>query len=397
MNRAVSLVVFLLSISCQFLPAQTLSEQAEISLLTASSGRDLYAAFGHSAIWVHDPMLGIDKVYNYGTFDFDPPAFYLKFARGKLNYRLDTESFRHFDRVYEYLQRSYTAQTYNLSQEQKQAIYEFLEKNYLPENRYYLYDFFFDNCSSRIRDMFAEVLGDSIIFAEPFRTTDSTFRDMTDLYLEKRPWADLGIDLGLGAVIDVATTPWDQMFLPDFLEYELAKARIIRNGEEEPFVISQRLMRDLPSVVSPTPWYLNPLLIFGLILLVATVLTWLNLHHLRSRYPWDGVLFTLAGLGGLIIALLWFATDHTATAMNWNLLWLLPTHLLAGPILFRKNRPSWLKYYFLISAGLCVIMFFGGIMAPLIQHFSHYAVPLILLLALRSGILFYKLNRSLSD
>lgn len=387
------LLLLILCACCFFeLPAQVLSERAEISLLTASSGRDLYATFGHSAIRVFDPMLGIDKVYNYGTFDFNPPGFYLEFARGKLNYKLGTESFQHFDRVYEYLERSYTSQTYNLSQAQKQAMYEFLERNNLPENRYYLYDFFFDNCSSRLRDLYEKVLGDSLILADPHRQTDSTFRDMTDIYLEGRPWADFWIDLGLGSVVDVKTTAWDQMFLPDFLEIEMAKATVIRNGETVPFVSDQRLVRDMPSVIVPTPWYMTPLFLLGLVLMLVTYLTWPNLQNSRERYPWDGILYSLSGLGGIVVALLWFATDHTATAWNWNLLWLTPTHLIAAFYLFRKQQPDWMRHYFFVCAALGVILLLGCYMFPFIQSFSVNYIPWFLLVLLRNLVLYYKMN-----
>lgn len=394
MSRVLLISVCLLSLCLQNSYTQTLSDRAEISLLTASPGRDLYAAFGHSAIWVNDPILGIDKVYNYGTFDFDPPAFYLKFARGNLNYRMAAESFRRFDRVYQYLERSYTSQTYNLTQAQKQAIYDYLEWNHLPENRYYLYDFFFDNCSSRLRDLFAEVLGDSLIMADPHRETDSTFRDMTDLYLTKRPWADFWIDLGLGSVVDRHTTPWDQMFLPDFLELELSKARVIQDGKEVPFVKSQKVLHDVPSVVEPTPWYLHPYFLMGIPFLIVAFFTWRNWSNIPERFRGDGILFTLSGLGGLVVALLWFATIHTATAWNWNLLWLTPTHLIAAVYLFRKQHPDWLKYYFLLSTVLSAIVLAFGIAIPMIQHMTGYALPWLLLVMLRSAVLYRKLSAS---
>lgn len=337
-------------------------------------------------------MLGIDKVYNYGTFDFNPPGFYLEFARGKLNYRIGTESYQNFDRVYEYLQRSFTSQTYNLSQAQKQAMYEFLETNNLPENRYYLYDFFFDNCSSRLRDLYEKVLGDSLILATPDRQTDSTFRDMTDIYLADRPWADFWIDLGLGSVVDVQTTPWDQMFLPDFLESEMAKAMIIRNGEKVPFVKEQELVRDAPSVIVPTPLYLHPIFLLGIFLALAALFSWPNLQKSRERYPLDGILYSLSGLGGIVIALLWFATDHTATAWNWNLFWLTPTHLIAAFYLFRKQRPDWLKHYFFICALLGVMLHLGCYMSSAIQAFSENYLPWFFLLLLRNLVLYYKMN-----
>ncbi|HLV53398.1 MAG TPA: DUF4105 domain-containing protein, partial [Cryomorphaceae bacterium] len=131
--------------------AQLLSDRAQVSLLTCGPGQDLYATFGHSALQIHDPVTGLDRVYNYGTFDFDTEGFYVKFTRGKLNYILSVTTFDQFIWEYEYTGRSVFRQVLDLSPAQKEDLFAFLEQNALPENREYKYDFFYDNCSTRIR------------------------------------------------------------------------------------------------------------------------------------------------------------------------------------------------------------------------------------------------------
>ena len=147
-------------------PIPILSENAQISLITGSPGNQLYANFGHSAVRVYDPQANIDWVYNYGTFDFNAPGFYTNFLKGKLNYYLSVYDFQHMIKTYQYYNQSLYEQVLNLNQEEKIKIFQFLNNNYLPENRYYLYDFFFDNCSSRIRDIFETELNNKLTFTD---------------------------------------------------------------------------------------------------------------------------------------------------------------------------------------------------------------------------------------
>ncbi|MBL7807773.1 MAG: DUF4105 domain-containing protein, partial [Saprospiraceae bacterium] len=136
--------------------AQTLSDSAQISLMTVAPGEFVYSTFGHSAIRVKDPGTRFDRCYNYGTFDFEQPNFLLKFCQGKLLYNLDIESYRSFE--YGNLQdrRTMQEQVLNINQEQKQRLFDLLQENYKEENRYYKYDFFYDNCATRIRDIVQE-------------------------------------------------------------------------------------------------------------------------------------------------------------------------------------------------------------------------------------------------
>jgi hypothetical protein len=367
---------------------EPLSPSAQISLMTCAPGEDLYSAFGHSAIRVYDPERGIDSIYNYGTFDFDPPGFYFDFAKGKLNYRLNRESYHMFDRIYRYFERSYQAQELNLTYEEKLATYEFLENNARPENAYYRYDFFYDNCATRIRDLMVEILGDSLRYHQPHQAGDSSLRDILDQYIEMRAWSDFGIDLALGAVIDDPTTPWIQMFHPDYLALEFGKAEVYRDGRWQPFVTQTYPIFTTGPAFSPTPWYLQPWVLFGVILLIVAYFSWRNRAAQPQRFTWDGILLLLAGIGGLILFLLTFATDHTATAANWNLLWLIPTDMVAAIWLFRKQRPAWLRWYVGISAGLIGILLLCWPILP--QALSIQGLPIMILLLLRKAVLWRK-------
>jgi len=152
-----------------------LTERAHISLITGEPGEELAAKFGHSAIRVYDPEIGLDLVYNYGTYDFNGPGFYQKFLMGKLNYSLSVYEFKRMAYGYKYYNQSLYEQVLNLNYDEKVAVYNIININYLPENRYYPYDFFFDNCSSRIRDVLENVLGDKLYFDDQHIKKHKTF------------------------------------------------------------------------------------------------------------------------------------------------------------------------------------------------------------------------------
>ena len=180
-----------------------LSPKAEVSVITCGPGTDeLYASFGHSAFRVLDLENKIDRVYNYGTFDFATPNFYGKFAQGKLLYQLRAYNFGNFLRGYHDENRWVKGQVLDLTSIQVQEVFDFLENNAKPENRSYNYDFFYDNCSTKLFDVLEQVLGDNIIFESDFDKENYTHRDLIELYMGHQPWADFGIDLALGADID---------------------------------------------------------------------------------------------------------------------------------------------------------------------------------------------------
>lgn len=384
MSRSYLLFLIFLGWMGNLEAAKPLSPRAEISVLTIAPGADLYSAFGHTGIWVHDPLAGVNTVYNYGTFDFDPEKltqFYLNFASGRLNYRLDVESFRRFEYVYHYLERGYTAQVLNLNSEQKQAAYDFLETNYLPENRYYLYEFFYDNCATRVRDLFQTVLGDSLEFQTPHQALNVTWRDLLWEYLRDRKWVGFGIDLLLGSSVDRKVTPWESMFLPDYLAVEIEEATLKTEKGKVPLVLEVREIYEGKPSIQAEPWYFRPWWIMGLLLLLVGGLTYGEWRQNRRWRGLDGALFILSGVAGLVIFLLWFTTIHTSTVNNWNLLWLLPTHLIAGALLLRKEPTIWLQYYLWVSAGLTALPILGWFFLP--QAFNPAFLPWMLMLLMR--------------
>ncbi len=323
------LILWLLTLASAEKPqAQTLSPEAEIHLLTANPGEELYSVFGHSALWVNDPLTGTNEVYNWGVFNFQDPNFYIKFLQGRLQYMLAVTTLEGFLPEYQREGRGVTSQRLNLEQAEIRRIYDFLQYNRRPENIYYLYDFFYDNCATRIRDI-AEVELTPDWGPDPYPETQRTFRQMVRPYVAHSPWVSFGIDLILGLPADRIATPWHYMFLPDemFIAFQSARhadGRLLVNKVEE--IIPHRIDHRIPKIFTPlqVAW---AIFILGL----------LSLTRPRFSAIFDKTLFTILGIIGLAITFMWFFSDHIATAKNLNLLWTLPFHLY---FIYRTKNPD---------------------------------------------------------
>ncbi|MEM9053192.1 MAG: DUF4105 domain-containing protein [Bacteroidota bacterium] len=355
---------------------QMVSESTTISLITCGPGNELYSTFGHSAIHISDRTSGLDKVYNYGTFDFDTPNFYVKFSRGQLDYFLNVTDFGRFVRSYQREGRWVYRQELNLTQAQKEELFAFLENNAKPENKFYKYDFFYDNCSTRIRDVLEQVLGESLVYPKMESDTTATFREMIELYLTKLPWSDLGIDLALGMPCDDEADYRQKMFLPDYLKSHFDEARIIEGGELIPLVKKEGLvLAEHPGLSAVEANSIN--WIFW-VLMGVCFLTGLFVSPQKMKW-FDVTFFLLTGILGIFIALLWFATEHSTTKWNLNLIWALPTWIW-GAILLIRNKPS--SKFFKIHAIITFTIMVFWVVIP--QSFHAAVIPIILALAARS-------------
>ncbi|NEN22174.1 DUF4105 domain-containing protein [Cryomorpha ignava] len=376
MAKRFFLVAFIQFICVIYAHSQQLTENTEISLITCGSGKDLYSTFGHSAVHISDRTTGLDRVYNYGTFDFDTPNFYVKFARGKLNYMLNVTSFERFIRTYQIEGRWVKRQLLNLTDSEKEELYAFLENNALPENRDYKYDFFYDNCSTRIRDVLENLLGDKLHYPENPTDSIQTFRNLIDLYLTDLKWSDFGIDLALGAPTDKVASWREKMFLPDYLMSHIGQAEVINNGQREPLVSQTNLVLAENEALTKTNSS-GILWIFWLLFAFSVVTSFfINPKFLRW---FDIVFFMTIGILGIFIGLLWFATDHTATKWNFNMLWALPTWIWGAILLIRKKPNS---RFFKVHAIIMFAILIFWIAIP--QDFHAAVVPVILALAARS-------------
>jgi hypothetical protein len=348
-----------------------LSPNAEISLITCDPGSELYSTFGHTAVRIKDELENIDYVFNYGIFDFNTPGFYLKFLRGKLNYRLGFTTFKRFAREYDYQERGLTEQVLNLKQDQKEEIYAFLLNNAKPENRDYKYDFFFDNCSTRPRDVFVE----SLEMSFPTAPSEITYRNILDEFLPGLPWSDFGIDIVIGAIADKKASYRTQCFIPDYLKMNL-------ENQNKKFVKSSEVILDFSKEREERfirPWF-TPLLVFGILFILELCIFFFLSEKLPRLYrAYDILWFILLGFASLNIIFLWFFTDHMATKQNWNLIWMNPFNFYLAYILVRDRETS---VAFLFSAVIVVFTLVGFIWFPQQLHIAF--IPILGISLLKS-------------
>ncbi len=356
-----------------------LSPQAEISLLTISPGKELYSTFGHSAIRIKDNQSGLDKNYNYGTFDFNAPNFYLKFLRGKLPYLISAHDFYLEMEYWAYREnRRVVEQKLNLSQNQKQRIFDFLEHNLLPENKEYAYKFFTDNCSTRLRDVFQSACGDSLIFDVGLHS-DSTYRQWIDKYAKdnNKLWADFGMDLAIGIPSDQVTGWSNAMYIPNNLADALRHAKIRNQKGITDFVISETGLNEIikTEVISE----FSPVLALSILFIIVLLVTIFQYKKTNSSLLFDKLFFTILGLAGWILFFLWFFTDHGVTTLNLNLVWAFP---LLFPIFLLKNKmPKVFKIFLLLHGSMNMVLLIFFKFLP--QEINPAIIPVLLIILLR--------------
>jgi len=385
------LLAFPLLASAQ--PFIQLGERAEISVITFGPFQgELYSAFGHSSFRVHDPDQNIDAAYNYGVFDFDQPNFYLNFAKGYLYYQLGVMDYQRFQNHYIYHNRYVHEQVLNLTASQKQTLFNYLQHNALPEFEHYRYDYFYNNCATKIRDVTAEALAaDSVKFDGSYITTNYTIRDLTDIYLAKQPWGDLGIDICLGLPMDKTAAPHEYMFLPDYIESGFDHATIIQNGIRVPLTKEKIRVYD-PRDEDPVKGLPHPLYFFGALLIAGLALSFFDERRGKLSSWFDVLLFSVSGLIGLLLFFLWFATDHQAAARNFNLLWAMPLNVIAVAAMIRS--PRWLASYFLGIAILSAVTLLAWPVLPQRLHYS--LIPVVITLGVRAFMQYRIRKRKLS-
>lgn len=382
------LLAFYLFSTIVFSQSQKDNSEIEISILTIAPGASLNDAFGHSAYRVKTRFK--DDVYNYGVFDFKTPNFYTKFAQGKLNYSIGKNKFEDFKNAYIRQNRSIKEQVLNLTHNQKKELYNFLIQNNKPENRLYLYDFFYDNCATKIRDVAEQVLDGNINYGTPEVYKNETFRELIQNNLEWNSWGSMGINIALGSVIDRETKPYEYMFLPENIFQFFEKARF--KDSEEPLVKSSKTIFKQRELKPQSSFITSPLFVLSLLSLIIIVLTYFDYKKGKRTLWLDASIFAITGIIGIVILLLWFATDHTATAQNYNVLWAFPFSLLFIHQVLKKQPKKWFVAYmkFLVIA-LCLLTLHWIVG---VQRFALVLIPLLVALLVRYLFVlrFYKIK-----
>jgi len=388
LKKLIPLVLLLLTLSSN---AQLqLTEASEISVLSIGPGYLLNDSFGHSAIRVKDPLYNFDVVYDYGRYDFEAKGFYLNFAQGKLNYMIGRTEFEDFLSFYEYQNRRVQEQQLNLSTKQKTAFYYFLTENIKPENQSYPYDFFYNNCATKITDAIESILEDQITYLPPSTFEQDTFRNLIRSDLNQNSWGSLGIDVALGSKIDQLASVKEHLFLPKNLYLLLENAQI---GSTDLKIVKKSKILTSSSFVKTFEGFGSPLAILSLIAFAILFVTFRD-HKKNKRSKWlDVSLFAFNGLIGPALLLLWFATDHTATSDNYNLLWAFATNLLFIPsILKTRLNNRGIKYIVFLVILLALMMLHW---ITVVQSFAIGLIPLLIAICVRYLFLIRHFNKAI--
>lgn len=370
------------AIECDTLPHDTL----RVSLITCDQGPDVYQLFGHSALRVERTGNdAIDWVFNYGMFSFSDD-FVFKFTKGETDYLLGVYDFDDF--IVDYVMRgsSVYEQELNLSHEEKEHLFDALCLNAAPQNRVYRYNFLYDNCATRPRDMIEASMAlhnETISFAEV--DTLHTFRQLIRHYAANYSWLTFGIDLALGRELDRKATWREHMFIPLLLQQACNDAVVTSNDSEtRPLVLSKRVLYDsgIVPVNPPTPWYLSPLFVALLLLTATIVVTIYDVRKCKVSRWYDTIIGTLLFVASLIIYFLIFASEHPATDINIHALWLTPLAIIPAILPYIPRLQSIVRWYHIVN--LVLLALFLIMVICKVQCIDVAVLPLIAVSALRS-------------
>lgn len=354
-----------------------LSPLSKISVLTSGPGDVLYSAFGHSAFRVRDVSLGIDVVYNYGVFDTSGENFYLKFSKGRMDYKLERRGYKSYLRSYEIENRWVNEQILDLSVAEKNKLFKFLEINNLPENKVYQYDYFLNNCATKIWEVLKHNFGEQLFFDETYITNQFTFRELIRQNIKTNSWGAFGIDLALGSVIDRKATPKEHLYLPDYVMRQLKVAHL----NDSPITVKEESLLEAVTKEPTSGFFISPLFFILIISIGVLIATYSDFIRKRRRRWLDFGIFIFTGLAGLILFFLWFMTDHIWTVGNYNILWAFPLNFILAFLILRKSIAPWVQKYTLGLVGLLLLMILLWMFS--VQAFTPVLIPLLVALTIR--------------
>ena len=389
MTKKYFLLLFIFLIYTPLKAQIKLSTYAEVSIVTAGPGKELYEAFGHSALRIKDPVLNLDLIYNYGMFDFNQPNFLLNFAKGNMIYSLARYDFKYFLASYKKDKRWVKQQVLNLTQQEKQAYFIFLERNATPENRNYLYDPYFNNCATKLRDITKSILGSKLIFNDNHIERALTFRQLTNHEIHWNSWGAFGLNLIAGTKLDQKATFKEYMYLPDYIYSSFKNAAVYQENQPKKLVKREDYLIKVKEK-QPTTSVFSPFLIFSVLAFIGLYITSKDHKKNRRTKGLDFILFFTTGLIGCVLFFLWFFSTHSTAPNNFNLLWAFaPNLIISYLLLHKKPQQAWLqKYVFLLMICMLLIPI---LWISRIQVFPVAVAPLLILLFVR----YYFLSKTL--
>lgn len=382
--------IFCLFMGVAFSVQSQSTDSIRFSLLTCAPGTEIYSLFGHTAIRYENYTRRIDVVFNYGMFSFNTPNFIFRFVAGETDYQLGITPYSYFEAEYAMRGSSVYQQVLNLTQSEKERLLTILENNYLPENRIYRYNYFYDNCTTRARDKIEECIEGKVVY--PDSLSGKSYRSIVHEFTAGSPWDEFGIDLCLGAEADKEINKRQQMFSPFYMKYYASNAYIVdAGGTRRPLILDETKIVDVePEEVQPG-FILSPLMCGALFLALCVVMAWGQWKTQRIWWGWDIVLYGLQGLAGCIIAFLFFFSVHPTVGSNWLLILFNPIPLLYLPFMVYKAVKRKKDYYHV--GNMVYLTLFITILPFCGQEFNLTVLPLALGLLVTSASHVLVLNK----
>lgn len=374
--------IFCLLMGVAFSVQSQSTDSIRFSLLTCAPGTEIYSLFGHTAIRYENYTRRIDVAFNYGMFSFNTPNFIFRFVAGETDYQLGITPYSYFEAEYAMRGSSVYQQVLNLTQSEKERLLTILENNYLPENRIYRYNYFYDNCTTRARDKIEECIEGKVVY--PDSLSGKSYRSIVHEFTAGSPWDEFGIDLCLGAEADKEINKRQQMFSPFYMKYYASNAYIVdAGGTRRPLILDETKIVDVePEEVQPG-FILSPLMCGALFLALCVVMAWGQWKTQRIWWGWDIVLYGLQGLAGCIIAFLFFFSVHPTVGSNWLLILFNPIPLLYLPFMVYKAVKRKKDYYHV--GNMVYLTLFITILPFCGQEFNLTVLPLALGLLVTSA------------
>lgn len=377
MNR-LSGITFCLFLSVSISSFSKATDSTEVFLLTCGPGNEVVTIYGHSAIRIVRQSIGFDQVYSWGVYDFDAPNFTWKFAKGRLKYSIAEDPYEKFLHEYFLEKRNVYSQKINLTDSQIESLIDIIDINMRPENRLYLYDFFYDNCSTRVRDIIEKVVGDKLVYPNKDLKEKRTFRELVNRAQDPKPWLTFGTDLLIGMRGDKIAGSQDQMFLPEYLMSNLSLIKIRDTTGMIPLLQKQETVLDFDPYSSKV--ILNPFFCFSILFIIITLLPFLIMKKNIINFI-DSLIFLSLSILSILMIFLNFITDHQAMKSNLNMIWLNPILILAFVTLFTKNKnPIWFRIILFTSVGFLLSI----LLIP--QSINIAVIPIIAILIIRSFV-----------
>ncbi|HMM03912.1 MAG: DUF4105 domain-containing protein [Prevotella sp.] len=385
MRKLILLLTIIIGITAQTKAQEmqriVLSDSAKVSLLTnAPWDEAVYSLFGHTSMRVSDPAQNIDYAFNFGLFNMSKSNFIFLFMKGETDYMVAPIPYNAYYQEYKERGVGIIEQVFNLTQKEKQDIFDALLVNCLPENREYRYNYFYDNCSTRPRDIFEKYINGKIEYTPTNR--EQTYRDLVIECTNSRLWFRFGINLVIGADADKVITDRQKDFLPRYLMNAYEGATVTGDSIPRNILLSTTTLLEAKPFEKDFP--VTPLYA-GIILLIISILISYLVYKKQMKglgKAFDTILFLIAGIAGCIIFFLMFFSVHPCTNPNWNIIWLNPLQLIVALLFFVKSLSKCIYYYHFINFVALLAFLLAWNLIP--QQLEMTFIPFILSIGLRS-------------